>query len=793
MSRRGKWTLLGIAVLAFLLSGWLVVGMSDREAIAAAETVVDLSDKEAAWLELHRDLRLGLWLDSPPLMFRGSDGSIQGLVPAYADIVVKKLGLKPRRIRASNFAALWELARAGEVDMVVAVTAGPERSKDILLSEPYLFMPVVIITRADFPVLSGLEDLEGHTVAVGTGHVPHLRIPEDYPAINLLPVPSIEQGLQVVLSGQADAFVASQPSVEFYSREYGIEGIRTAAITEYSYRVSFGVRKDWPVLLSLVNRALASISEDERKRLNDYWTVLRGSDWIDRPYVWRLVGGVVVSSFILVTLIIFWNRKLAREVQGRMRAEEQYLRANESMQKVIESADVIIVGLDYTGHVKLFNRAAEVVTGYLREEILNQDWFDLVVPSERYPYVREEFLRLIKGQGASGSQSFENPIFTKAGETRHIRWTNSVSLNPEDELTVISFGTDITDRLLAEEELRLTQFAMDNAAVGVFRVQPSGRIVYANRTASKMLGYTLADLRTMSIPEVVEDYDRESWPEFWQQLKHKQMMVFENSMIRKDGSTFPAEVSGYYLLFKGTELAIGFFSDISERKRVEGLRADVERMVRHDLRSPTLAVQTLFKLLHKADNLTESQRELLDSVMGAGRRMLNIIDMSRILYLMETGSYEATPEYVDLLALSDSILIDLLPFKNVKSLEVLVSVNGVPLSDKSEYVMRSGEMLCYALLSNLLKNAMEAAPEHSTVKLDFSHRDGHVFTIHNRGVIPESIRESFFEKFVTSGKQQGTGLGTYTAHLIATSLGGHFLCFIRSRWHYPYGYFTGNP
>lgn len=108
---------------------------------------------------------------------------------------------------------------------------------------------------------------------------------------------------------------------------------------------------------------------------------------------------------------------------------------------------------------------------------------------------------------------------------------------------------------------------------------------------------------------------------------------------------------------------------------------------------------------------------------------------------------------------------------------MLVSVNGVPLSDKSEYVMRSGEMLCYALLSNLLKNAMEAAPEHSTVKLDFSHRDGHVFTIHNRGVIPESIRESFFEKFVTSGKQQGTGLGTYTAHLIATSLGGTFPLF----------------
>lgn len=762
---------LSVILAAFIVCGllWSVSGIP--AALAKPVGVIEMNDKEAAWLAQHRDLRLGMWLDSPPFMFRGSDGAMQGLIPAYTDIVIQKLGLTPKRIRASNFAALWELAKAQEIDVVTAVSAGPERNKKMLLSEPYLYLPIVIITKADHPAISGLIDLNDRTVAVDDGHVAHLRIPEDYPNVNLMSVANVEQGLQVVLAGQADAYVAAQASIDYYIREFEITDVRLAASTEYSYRVSFGVRKDWPILVTLINRALADISKEERLQINDYWIVLRDSDWIDRPYVWRIVGGVVISSLFLVSLIVVWNRKLAREVQGRMHAEAQYRRANESMEKVVESADVIILGLDFTGHVKLFNRAAEEVTGYSRDEILDKNWFELVVPAERFPYAKEEFNRLVSDSG-SINQSFENPIITKAGETRHVRWTNSMSRTQGDDIALISFGTDITDQLMAEEELRLTQFAMDNAAVGICRVKPSGRIVYANRTALRMLDYPTTELLQKTIPDVVGDYDRESWMEFWQTLKSRQKMTFENTMIRHDGSTFPAEVSAYYLLFKGTELAIGFFSDISERKRVEGLRDDVERMVRHDLRSPTLAVQTLFKLLHKADNLTDTQREILDSVMGAGKRMLNIIDMSRVLYLMERNDYVLRPRNVDLLDLLESILVDLLPYRNVKNLEVLISVNDAPVGTQTQYNIRSEEMLCYGLLSNLLKNAMEAAPENSTIEVDFSRGNNHVFTIHNMGVVPEEVRETFFDKFVTHGKREGTGLGTYTAHLIATSLGG---------------------
>jgi signal transduction histidine kinase len=44
--------------------------------------------------------------------------------------------------------------------------------------------------------------------------------------------------------------------------------------------------------------------------------------------------------------------------------------------------------------------------------------------------------------------------------------------------------------------------------------------------------------------------------------------------------------------------------------------------------------------------------------------------------------------------------------------------------------------------------------------------------IHNQGSVPEAIRESFFEKYVTAGKQSGTGLGTYSARLMAETQNG---------------------
>ena len=99
-------------------------------------------------------------------------------------------------------------------------------------------------------------------------------------------------------------------------------------------------------------------------------------------------------------------------------------------------------------------------------------------------------------------------------------------------------------------------------------------------------------------------------------------------------------------------------------------------------------------------------------------------------------------------------------------------VRGMPAGSADTCIVNAEELLLYSMLSNLVRNAVEAAPPGSTVSLSFSNEDAGAIAIHNEGAIPEKIRDRFFEKFATAGKPGRTGLGAYFAKLIAKTLGG---------------------
>jgi signal transduction histidine kinase len=76
------------------------------------------------------------------------------------------------------------------------------------------------------------------------------------------------------------------------------------------------------------------------------------------------------------------------------------------------------------------------------------------------------------------------------------------------------------------------------------------------------------------------------------------------------------------------------------------------------------------------------------------------------------------------------------------------------------------------MLSNILKNAVEASPDGESIAVSLSNSSPRAVRVRNSGEVPDSIRDRFFEKYVTSGKERGTGLGTYSAKLIAETQGG---------------------
>lgn len=194
------------------------------------------------------------------------------------------------------------------------------------------------------------------------------------------------------------------------------------------------------------------------------------------------------------------------------------------------------------------------------------------------------------------------------------------------------------------------------------------------------------------------------------------------------------------------------------------LREEVERIGRHDLKTPLNSIVAAPRLLREERKLGPEADELLGIVERAGYRILSMVNLSLDLYKMEQGSYVFRPDAVDLAELVNKVIADLRVHAASKQVQlVLQQAPGAPYA-------WAEELLCYSLVANLLKNAVEASPEGAAVhiRIGAGGDAGTVLLdIQNQGVVPEALRGSFFQKYATLGKASGTGLGTYSARLMA--------------------------
>jgi signal transduction histidine kinase len=159
-------------------------------------------------------------------------------------------------------------------------------------------------------------------------------------------------------------------------------------------------------------------------------------------------------------------------------------------------------------------------------------------------------------------------------------------------------------------------------------------------------------------------------------------------------------------------------------------------------------------------------------ISKAGMRMLNMIRLSLNLYKMEQGNFEFTPEPVDLVTTFRDIQADLSERTRARKVLVRIAMDDRPIMPRETFWAMAEPNLCYSMFSNLVLNAIEASPQGGMVTIELGHNGRARAAIRNEGVVPEEIRETFFEKYATFGKTQGTGLGTYSARLIAQTLGG---------------------
>jgi PAS domain S-box-containing protein len=311
---------------------------------------------------------------------------------------------------------------------------------------------------------------------------------------------------------------------------------------------------------------------------------------------------------------------------------------------------------------------------------------------------------------------------------------------------------------------------------GIFLLGMQMRFLDGNPAFEKMMGYALQDLK--------QRYLRQVTPLKWQNMEkdlfEKQIFSgnntceYEKEFIHADGYTFPVSIRAWLLCHEtGQPTGIwGIVHDISEKKRADNLRNDVERMVRHDLKSPLNGIISLSKRLQYEKNINNQQRDWINMINESGQQILHMVEHSLDMHKMEEGTYVFKPGPVDLTRLFYRLNEEMMFWANKTNITLRFFLRDKPLSWETLHWISGEEVLLANLFSNLIKNAIEASPENETVTIHIYEKHVHEIKIHNMGMIPEKIQDSFFDRYVTDGKAGGTGLGTYSAKLIARIHGG---------------------
>jgi two-component system, sensor histidine kinase and response regulator len=200
----------------------------------------------------------------------------------------------------------------------------------------------------------------------------------------------------------------------------------------------------------------------------------------------------------------------------------------------------------------------------------------------------------------------------------------------------------------------------------------------------------------------------------------------------------------------------------------EKLRKDVENISHHDMKGPLSNIIGFAEVLNSPEDLSNEEiREISARLLNSSYVALRMVTLSLDIFKMEQGLYEIAPEKINALSVLQKISSGFEKTFSSQNISVNILIDNNPVDEESKFYLLGEELLCFSMFSNLIKNAFESSTPSGTVTIKLQDSSMALVAIHNHGVVPLEVRNNFFEKYTSVGKRLGTGLGTYSAKLMA--------------------------
>ncbi|MDH3997841.1 MAG: transporter substrate-binding domain-containing protein, partial [Desulfuromonadales bacterium] len=751
---------------------------------------ISLTPEEQAFLETHPVIRVHNEQNWAPFNFC-EHGEATGFSIDYMNLLADKIGLQIEYVSGPSWNEFITMTRERQLDVMLNIVKTDEREKFIRFTEkPYIETPRAMVVRKDDQNVRNFKDLYGRTVAVEKGFFYEKYLKKNHPEINVITVKDTAETLRAVVNGDADATLGVIAVEQFLIKSHFFSNLKMVVDPREKALRSFpqfiGVRSDWPLLASMLDKAMGAVTDKERVVLSQKWIVqeddvgrielspdeeafLKGRpvlrvafdvDWPPVEFSDKNIGmkGMAADYLSRISELLgikfepsqprSWPEMLKAVENGELDffsavsptpQRKEWLGFTDSYLSfpivILTSKEVPYIG----SMLDLEDKPVAVVAGYASQEFLLKNHPELTLLPVRD--VKEGLMTVSTGKAYAfvGSLATASHVMSREGLTDlkvsgETPYSYNLSMGVRKEDTVL---LNILDKALAA-------------------ISPKERNVINSRWTSVTYEHAI-------------DYSL-LWRIVVAALIVVALVLYWNGRLKRE---------------------------ISERKRAEEAaetanqaKSDFLANMSHELRTPLNAILGFAQIMERNPNIS-SEKENLRIIQRSGNHLLTLINQVLDLSKIEAGHITFEQHNFDLSHMLDD-LESMLSFKADKQ-HLTLQFDCAPEVPR---FIRTDEVKLRQVLINLLTNAIKFTREGSIVlrvslrdhddseKVGQNHEslsspDNNVIQFEIKdtgsGIAPEEMGvlfEAFKQTASGRGTQEGTGLGLLISHKFVQLMGG---------------------
>jgi len=382
---------------------------------------VDLTKSEKEYLKLKKKIKMCIDPNWIPFEEFDTNGKYRGISFEYYKLFENFLSTSFEVVSSKSWAESLDLAQKRECDIVSLAMETPERKKYLNFTTPYLSVPLVVATKATHSFVADIEDLKGEKIGITKGYAYVELLKNKYSFLNLVEIENLDVGLTKVKSGELDGYIDALASIAYTLQEdYGGE-LKVAGKFEETLELAIGVRNDDAILLSILQKAINNLQDDQRREILNKWISIKFENEIDYTLIWKVVG--ISFIIIVIILIVYLKEKALKNKLQEQKDEFETIFYN--------SKDGIAI-LDLDSNFLNFNNEYLHIVGLTREELLQTSCVKLTV-AEDIEKTKEVVQKVIE---TGFVQNFEKSCIGKGN--KRVTVNMSLSLMPDKKRILIS-------------------------------------------------------------------------------------------------------------------------------------------------------------------------------------------------------------------------------------------------------------------------------------------------------------------------------------------------------------------